>query len=254
MHRLFACCYLSQGESLAGDAGLARWATLLEIPKVGNFQLAEVGSFALVVTGVTNAQCWSHSRRYFVDAEKDEPQKTAHVLSLIRALYAVEEHIQTTGLHEADKLSYRREHSKEIVETLFTWIENELQHPDLLPKSPYAKALNYVRNRQAALLVFLADPQVPLDTNHIERRIRSIAMGRRNWLFCWTELGAQQVGIIQSLISTCILHDIHPYHYLVDILQRVQIHPNSRLHELTPREWKTHFQDEPLRSDLQTFV
>ena len=157
---------------------------MLEIPKVGNFQLAEVGSFALVVTGVTNAQCWSHSRRYFVDAEKDEPQKTAHVLSLIRALYAVEEHIQTTGLHEADKLSYRREHSKEIVETLFTWIENELQHPDLLPKSPYAKALNYVRNRQAALLVFLADPQVPLDTNHIERRIRSIAMGRRNWLFC----------------------------------------------------------------------
>ena len=52
--------------------------------------------------------------------------------------------------------------------------------PDLLPKSLYARALNCLYPRKAALQVFLGDPQVPLDTNHIERRIRSIAMGRRN--------------------------------------------------------------------------
>ncbi|MFK7889505.1 MAG: transposase domain-containing protein, partial [Granulosicoccus sp.] len=50
--------------------------------------------------------------------------------------------------------------------------------------------------------------------------------------------------------STCRLHDINPYTYLVDVLQRVSIHPASRVEELTPRLWKEHFADNPLRSDV----
>ena len=34
-----------------------------------------------------------------------------------------------------------------------------------------------------------------LKANHLERALRPIPMGRRNWLFCWAELGAKQVGI-----------------------------------------------------------
>ena len=109
----------------------------------------------------------------------------------------------------------------------------------------------YLANREVELSAFLSDPDVPLDTNHLERAIRSIPMGRRNWLFCWTELGAKHVGIIQSLITTCKLHGINPYTYLVDVLQRVQIHPNSEIAQLTPRLWKRHFADDPLRSDLE---
>ena len=100
------------------------------------------------------------------------------------------------------------------------------------------------------LEVFLADPDVPIDTNHLERALRAIPMGRKNWLFCWTELGAKHVGIIQSLLVTCRLHGIDPYTYLVDVLQRVGQHPASRVAELTPRLWKQHFADNPLRSDL----
>jgi hypothetical protein len=55
---------------------------------------------------------------------------------------------------------------------------------------------------------------------------------------------------VQSLIVTCRLHDINPYTYLVDVLQRVAIHPAARVAELTPRLWKQHFADNPLRSDL----
>jgi Asp-tRNA(Asn)/Glu-tRNA(Gln) amidotransferase A subunit family amidase len=55
--------------------------------------------------------------------------------------------------------------------------------------------------------------------------LRVIPMGRRNWLFNWTEVGAQQVGVIQSLLVTCRLHSIDPYTYLVDVLQRVSLHP-----------------------------
>ena len=73
---------------------------------------------------------------------------------------------------------------------------------------------------------------------------------RKNWMFCWTELGARHVGIMQSLIVTCRLHQIDPYDYLVDVLQRVGQHPASRVHELTPRLWKQLFVSNPLRSPL----
>jgi transposase len=75
-------------------------------------------------------------------------------------------------------------------------------------------------------------------------------MGRRNWLFTWTELGAKHVGIVQSLLTTCRLHEINPYDYLIDVLQRVGEHPASGVAELTPRLWKRHFAADPLRSDL----
>lgn len=77
-------------------------------------------------------------------------------------------------------------------------------------------------------------------------------MGRKNWMFCWTELGAEHVGIMQSLIVMCGLHGIDHDTYLVDVLQRVAVHPASRVAELTPRLWKQHFAAAPLHSALHT--
>jgi IS66 C-terminal element len=50
--------------------------------------------------------------------------------------------------------------------------------------------------------------------------------------FTWTELGAKHVGIVQSLLTTCRLHEINAYDYLVDVLQRVGQHPAARVAEL----------------------
>ena len=119
-----------------------------------------------------------------------------------------------------------------------------------MPSNPLTKALAYARARKAGLQVFLADPGVPMDTNHLERALRPIPMGKKNWMFCWTEVGAQHAGIVQSLIATCRLHDIDPYTYLVDVLQRVGQHPAARVAELTPRLCKQHFAANPLHSDL----
>jgi transposase len=71
-------------------------------------------------------------------------------------------------------------------------------------------------------------------------------------LFCWSELDAKHVGIIQSLIVTCRLHRIDPCTYLVDVLQQVGEHPVSRVAELTSL-LKAHFAEDPLRSDLSQF-
>ncbi|MBK83253.1 MAG: IS66 family transposase, partial [Gammaproteobacteria bacterium] len=77
-----------------------------------------------------------------------------------------------------------------------------------------------------------------------------IAVGKKNWMFSWTEAGAEQLGIIYSLIATCRMQGIDPYTYLVDVLLRVGQHPASKVDELIPRHWKKMFQDNPMRSDL----
>ena len=82
------------------------------------------------------------------------------------------------------------------------------------------------------------------------RGIRAIPMGRRNWLFCWSELGAEHVGIIQSLVSTCRMHEVDPCIWLVDVLQRIAPHPARDVAQLTPRLWKKHFAANPLTSGI----
>ena len=121
---------------------------------------------------------------------------------------------------------------------------------DLLPNDPFDKALAYAADREAGLRVFLDDPEVPIDTNHLERGLRPIPMGRRNWLFAWTELGAERVGAIQSLLATCQLQGVNPYTYLVDVLQRNDPQPAKRVIELMPRVWKELFAENLLQSDL----
>ena len=69
--------------------------------------------------------------------------------------------------------------------------------------------------------MFLGDPDVAIDTNHLERALRPIPMGKKNWLFAWTEIGAERIGIIQSLLVTCRLQGVDPYTYLRQVLEQL---------------------------------
>jgi transposase len=209
--------------------------------------------FAQTVNRLVHAQCWSHTRRHFVDAERAEPRLVAEALERLGAFYKEEAIIRARGLEAEAKLAHRGEHTKPLVEAFFTWLKQTVIREVLLPSNPFAQAARYALEREAALKVFLTDPNVPIDTNHLEREIRAIAVGRRNWLFCWTEVGAQHVGIIQSLLASGRLQGVDPYVYLVDVLQRVDTHPAFDVQLLTPRLWKQHFAENPLRSDLDRF-
>jgi transposase len=201
--------------------------------------------------GVTHAQCWVHSRRYFVDAEDVDKKAADTALDFIGRLYKIEEHIVDHKIEGEKKHEYRLTHSKPIVDDFYVWCAQQIQRHELTPKHKLRQALNYVLTRENELRVFLEDPEVPMDTNHLEREIRIITLGRKNWLFCWTELGAEHVGLIQSLLSTCKLHGINPNTYLTDVLQRISIHPASQVADLTPRLWKEKFAENPMRSVLQ---
>lgn len=201
-------------------------------------------------TGLTHAQCWVHARRAVFEAHAAEPQAVQEGLQLIGAIYAIEDEIREHGLVGESKRMHRLTYSKPAVDAFFDWVNRQFERHGLLPSNPLTQALEYVRVRRFGLEVFLTDADVPIDTNHLERALRAIPMGRKNFLFCWTELGAEHVGIAQSLIVTCRLHDIDPYTYLVDVLQRVGQHPAARVAELTPRLWKQLFATNPMRSDL----
>lgn len=199
---------------------------------------------------ITHAQCWAHARRELFEAADAEPDRARIALEHIAGIYAVEERIRERGLLGDPKPEQRVLEAKPRVEAFFTFIDQQFTELGLKPATPFTKALGYVRDRKQELSVFLTDPDVALDTNHLERALRVVPMGRKAWMFCWTELGARDVGIVHSLIVTCRLHGIDVYSYLVDVLQRVAEHPANRVEELTPRHWKALFSQNPLHSPL----
>jgi hypothetical protein len=206
--------------------------------------------YVKTVNGIVHAQCWAHARRHFVEAESAEPKRAGDALARIAEIYAEEAAMRQLTLSPEAVLAYRAERVRPLVDQFFEWLQSTLETEVLLPTNPFRKAGRYALTREKSLRVFLEYPNVPLDTNHLERAIRPIAIGRKNWMFCWTELGAQVVGIVQSLLATCRLHGVDPYTYLVDVLQRIETHPAKDVDQLTPRLWKETFAQSPLRSDV----
>jgi transposase len=206
--------------------------------------------YASKSAAVRHAACWVHTRRGFEKALDSDRELADEALVRIGRLYELESAMKKGAPNPEKVLARRAVESKPEVEAFFEWLrELQVKHA-LLPTSPFAKAMAYALEREAGLKVFLENPAVPLDTNHLERQIRPVAIGRKNWLFCWTEVGAQHAGVVQGLLSTCRLQGVDPYTYLVDVLQRVQSHPASAVADLTPRLWKDRFAGDPLRSDL----
>ena len=116
---------------------------------------------------VTHALCWSHTRRTFERAKDSEPEAVAEALALIGAMYGHEKQLRADGLAGEDKCAYRQTHIRPVVETFWRWCDAQCHRPELLPKNPLAKALNYARERRSGLEVFLRDPEVAIDTNHL---------------------------------------------------------------------------------------
>jgi len=199
---------------------------------------------------ILHATCWAHTRRCFEKAQTMEPEAAKQALAIIAELYQHEKRCKEKKLESDEQLAYRRKYHEPVVNKFFCWVYEQRQRTDLLPSNPLTKALLYAVERQDKLKVFLTNPHIPLDTNHLERALRVIPMGRKNYLFCWSELGAENLGMLQSLMVTCRLHEINPFTYLVDVLQRVSCHPAGEVEALTPRVWKTQFAENPLMSDV----
>src|SRR5262249_35479001 len=77
------------------------------------------------------------------------------------------------------------------------------------------------------------------NNNHIENRIRPVALGRSNWLFAGSLRAGKRAAVIMSLIQSAKLNGHDPYLYLKDILELLSTHSATRLEELLPHRWQS---------------
>ena len=68
--------------------------------------------------------------------------------------------------------------------------------------------------------------------------MRSVARGRKAWLFVGSDRGGDRAAMMYSLIGTAKLNGVDPLAWLTDVLARIADLPQARLHELLPWNWK----------------
>ncbi len=151
----------------------------------------------------------------------------------IDAIFEIERAIN--GKPAAERLAVRQEHSAPLVADLEIWMRTE--RAKLSRHNDVAKAMDYMLARWASFSRFLSDGRICVSNNAAERAIRSLALGRRNWLFAGSDRGGQRAAMVYSLITTAKMNGIDPQAWLADVLDRIANHPAHRLDELMPWNW-----------------
>ena len=149
--------------------------------------------------------CLVHGRRQFVDIDAFFPNECARVIDAIAKIYKHEAHCKDQQLTPAQRLAYHQEHSREVMEELKTWMEQQLEDRLVEPNSRLGGAFDYLLKRWEALTRFLHIPGAPLDNNTAERALKMILRYRKNSLFYKNEHGAYVGDVLTSLIETCRL-------------------------------------------------
>ncbi len=160
----------------------------------------------------------------------------------IDALFEVERAIN--GKSPAERLAARQEHSAPLVADLGTWMR--AKRAKLSRHNDIAKAMDYMLNRWTAFTRFLADGRICLSNNAAERALRTLALGRRSWLFAGSDRGGQRAAMMYSLVTTAKMNNVDPQAWLADILARIANHPAHRLDELMPWNWTPPAQATPV--------
>ena len=73
-----------------------------------------------------------------------------------------------------------------------------------------------------------------MDHNAAERVLRTVALGRKNYLFAGSDAGGERAAAIYSLIGTAKLNGLDPEAYLRNVLSRIADHPINHIEELLP--------------------
>ncbi len=179
--------------------------------------------------------CWSHARRKLHELLESDV-RAAYPVKPIGQLYRIEGLADTRGCTPEQRLELRRSRSRGIVERYHRWLHRTLEVEP--PESNLAKGCAYSIHHWGALTRFLEDGRLPLDNNLCELQIRSLAVGRRNYLFAGSDAGGEWAATLYSLLRTCALQGIDTYAYFVDLLRKLASGWSQlRIDELLPDLW-----------------
>jgi transposase len=188
--------------------------------------------------GAREVGCMAHARRKFVDAESSDPTLAKEAIERFRAIYDVER--EAADFSAAARATLRQEKAAPALAALFSWME--AARSLVLDKSPTGEAIDYSLKNRDALSRYVEDGCVPIDNNAVERGLRRVAVGRKNWNHIGTEEGGRRAAVLFSLVQTCREIGVNPREYFQDVLLRIATCSDPA--KLTPHGWKTHFMAE----------
>ena len=195
---------------------------------------------------LTQALCWSHSRRKFfvladiaTNAKRGKNAAPISPIALeavkrIDALFDIERGIN--GLAADERLQRRHRDSQPLATELQEWLRAE--RAKLSRSSPVAEPIDYMLKRWDGFTSFLGDGRICLTNNAAERALRGFALGRKAWLFAGSDRGADRAAFMATLIMSAKLNDIDPQAWLADVLARIADTSITRLEQLLPWNWQ----------------
>lgn len=193
--------------------------------------------------------CLMHARRYFVRAFEVRDLRAAEPLELIRRMYRIEAASKEAGEWPHERLLRRQRETRPLFDAWRQWLDAHAGR--MPPKSPLAKAITYAQNHWDALIRPLQDGNLELDNGDVERALRGLAMGRRNWLFAGSDEGAERTAILCTVIESAARHGLDLRVYLQDILLKLAAGwPPERLDELLPHRWRVLHADAARAAEL----
>jgi transposase len=190
---------------------------------------------------LVDVACWAHGRRGFEESLAATSHVLVHeMLVWIRQLYDLES--RAKDFSAADRRALRQAEALPILARMKVRLEEV--RPALLPKSALAKAVDYVLYRWDAFVRYTEDGRIGIDNNIIERYLRPIAVGRKNYLFFGSERGGKTAATLYTLVQSARRNNVDVWPYLTDVLRRLPAIPPTdtvALEELLPDRWvKTH--------------
>jgi hypothetical protein len=192
---------------------------------------AYAGFHHLYGPDIYEAACWAHTRRKFHEIHTVHASPTTTgALTRIAALYAIEDEIR--GKPADIRRDIRQTRAKPLLDDLRVWLEKALR--SLSAKSDTAAAIRYALSRWRALTRYSDDGRLEIDNNAAERALRTVALGRKNYLFAGSDCGGERAAAMYSLIGSAKLNGLDPELYLRAVLAQIADHPISRIDELLP--------------------
>jgi transposase len=208
---------------------------------------------------VVEVGCNAHARRKFIEAQTTDAARSAAAVAYYRQLYAIEREIKAEianlspnadePARAAIRLRVRQERAVPVLDGFKAWLD--AQKPDALPKSPLGTAIGYMQNNWEALQRYTGSGDLSIDNNVAEQHMKTIATGRKNWLFTGSENGGKTMAVLFSLVSSCQRHGHDPFVYLRDVLERLRDHPHDRLAEFLPDRWSSPKPVEPSAPEVE---
>lgn len=169
--------------------------------------------------------CWAHVRRKFFEAvpqNATEKSLAKQGLKYCNQMFQLEKAWEL--LSDENRYQARQEKLKPLFKKFFDWCKKN--ESTILPGSKLGRAINYALKHQATFENVLLDGRLELSNNKAERAVKSLVMGRKNWLFSQSFEGATASGIILSLLETAKRNGLDPEKYLNYLLQKL---PNEEI-------------------------